>query len=527
MADVHPLFLLTSLTFWTPIIFLGFYFIRTKVSAARLAEAPRLKTRKLKNNLVFTDTQIGLILYFFILSVLTSKFVLATRIDQLILLSVLLNGIFITGLLRAANRKSRAAVVPALGVFLTAASTLLFITTDLVSYFLVLEIFATLYMYAFLVEQQATVSLLKFKNSILVYLFGSFLTTVFFFLGLLNILSTAGSVHFFELVVLHSEIKPLGSAFIIIALLFKIGGPATFFFKLELYKLLNPEAVLVFSIFTFSFNTLLLYFILTSCLYSILLHKTLILVLLLLANIPVILLGYRSQSLGFFLGFSALVTWGFILTCFLVLFRVTNFSQYSTEQLASARAETAKSICFKPDLAFLKLHKNLTRSLSNRTTRGSKFIKGYLNVRKWYINHQRATHCAGDHPNRELYLFKNLKNRDFIEAYWEFNYLRNFDNVLLWRGRTIESIFNIKISYTRKRKKEYFDEVVYYLNPTQRINFPWKWLARSIQAFYSKEVPFKASATPPLENFLCAPKEQHIILGFKQKAYRLFAIRTA
>lgn len=525
MAVVHPLFMLTALSFWLPFSLFVFVFTRNNLLSSSRLTGVKIKTRAFTSKLILTKAEVNLVLTFHFIILSTTKFIDSVAVDRLIILSAYLSIVLIFILTNSVLKK-QSMFLPVLGLFLTSASTLLLICADLVSYFLILEIFSTLYMYTFLGESQQTVPLLKLKNSILLYLFGSFLTTTLFFIGLTTIAQAVGSLTFSELWIVREEIPVVSSYLILGSLLFKIGGPGTFFFKLEIYKLFNAESIIIFSIFTFGFNTLLLYFILTNFVYGVLTSKLLTLVILLGTNIPVVMAGYKGYTFGFFLGYSAIITWTFVLICFLVLLGVTAQYKYSTDELAGYRFETAKSVCYKPNLQFLKMQKNLTRSLANRICRGSKFLKSYLMFRKWYINHQRASYCLKSLPNGEFYMFKNLKAQAFLDTYAEFNSLKNLDNALLWRGRTIESIFNIKVNFTKKRKKKYFNEIVYYLHPEQRINFPWKWLARSIQVFYSKEVPPILSITPPLENFLGAEKEGHLILGFKQKAYRLFAIRS-
>lgn len=526
MADVHILYILTIAASWWPLLFIWAFFVRSPQLLGRINTSTLHDLNSIENIFVIYCIHIRLIIVSNLFMLLTTKFCFIDPSQRLALIFTFCLVCFSYYLNIFGSKSHPTQLWASLCLFLAATTTFLLITSDLLLYFFTLELYNVLYMYCFLSQLSYDITLVRLKNMVLLYILSGFMTTVFFFCGLLGFLKSVGSLNFIELKAVSSLVSYVYVGLLLLSVLVKLGGPGIYFFKLELYKLLNTNAVLIFSICTFLCNTLLLYFLVLNVFYSHFIFGSAIAVFLLITNAICLITGFRLNTFGFLLGFSALTTWGFIILCFAALISLTVKFFYMSGELAKYRAQIPQPICFSNQLSFLKLRRTLTRSLANRACLGSKFNKHYLLLQSWFINQQRNAHTKNGLPNKDFFAFTQNCQSGFKETYNRWYCMRNLDVALLWRAKQIESIFNIKISTTRRRKKTYHTEVVYYLHPSRRINFCWRWLALFIKTLYIKDVNKSYSFTPVLENFLLTTNKDNTIYKFKQKAYRLFAVRS-
>jgi len=203
-----------------------------------------------------------------------------------------------------------------------------------------------------------------------------------------------------------------------------------------------------------------------------------------------------------------------------------NFLFYSTEHLAETRKNYSKQICFRSNLNWLKFKKTLTNSLSNRLVFNSQFYRSYLNTRHYYTKLLRANFCKKLAKNYEIYKLTNLDNRSYRLAYYQYQSFRDFDNALLWRASQINSLFSLRQSITKKRKKLFVKQHVHFIPVEKRLLFVWKWLTMTIKAVTVKKTPRHYALIAGFENFLAAPKEAHLVTIFKFKVYKLHAVRN-
>ena len=205
---------------------------------------------------------------------------------------------------------------------------------------------------------------------------------------------------------------------------------------------------------------------------------------------------------------------------------IQNQKFYSTEHLSVIRNSYSKKICFRPLLSFLKFQKTLTNSVSNRLVTRSQFYRSYLNTRFYYTNLLRANFCLKLAPNYEIYKLQTLDSRKFILAYKQHNSLKDFDNALLWRANQINSLFSLRSSITKKRKKLFVKQHVHFIPQYKRLLFVWKWLTTFLRVLPIQKMPKHYALIPGFENFLIAPKQTHIVSSFKFKVYRIHATRN-
>lgn len=203
-----------------------------------------------------------------------------------------------------------------------------------------------------------------------------------------------------------------------------------------------------------------------------------------------------------------------------------SLSSYSTEHLSVIRNSYSKQICFRPLLSFLKLKKTLTNSISNRLVHRSQFYRSYINTRFYYTSLLRANYCEVVAPSYEIYKLQTFDNRKFNLAYKQHHALKDFDNALLWRATQVNSLFSLRSSITRKRKKLFIKQHVHFIPQEKRLLFVWKWLATLLRVLPVKKVPRHYALISGFENFLVAPKQTHLVSSFKFKVYRIHATRN-
>lgn len=208
------------------------------------------------------------------------------------------------------------------------------------------------------------------------------------------------------------------------------------------------------------------------------------------------------------------------------MFRNLNLTYYSTEHLADIRNNYSKQTCYIPQLEQLKLKKTLTNSISNRLVFNSQFYRSYLNTRHYYTKLLRANFCKQTAKHYEIYKLINFDNRSYKLAYNQYQSFKDFDNALLWRASQINSLFSLRQSITKKRKKLFVKQHVHFIPVEKRLLFVWKWLAMTIRAVTVKKTPRHYALIAGFENFLIAPKETHLVTNFKFKIYKLHAVRN-
>lgn len=199
---------------------------------------------------------------------------------------------------------------------------------------------------------------------------------------------------------------------------------------------------------------------------------------------------------------------------------------YTTEHLAEIRKSYSKQTCFRTQLNWLKFKKTLTNSISNRLVFNSQFYRSYLNTRHYYTKLLRANFCKKLAPKYAIYNLSNFDNRAYKLAYYQYQSFKDFDNALLWRASQINSLFSLRQSITKKRKKLFVKQHVHFIPVEKRLLFVWKWLNMTIKAVTVKNTPRHYALIAGFENFLAAPKETHLVTIFKFKIYKLHAVRN-
>lgn len=209
------------------------------------------------------------------------------------------------------------------------------------------------------------------------------------------------------------------------------------------------------------------------------------------------------------------------------MFRVffQNKFNYSIEPLLSLRQSTSAKICYRHDLTFLKYGKTLTQSISNRFVINSNYYRSYKNLRRCYINMLRANFCSRTPSSLKLWGLNNFDNKNFFVLYEKDKLFYDLDYALVWRASQVNSLFNLATTITKKKKKYTFKSRTFYITPSKRLLFVWRWLSVFMRTLYVKGSPRRFSLKPGLENFLVAPEDSHIITKFKLRIYKIYLLR--
>lgn len=201
-----------------------------------------------------------------------------------------------------------------------------------------------------------------------------------------------------------------------------------------------------------------------------------------------------------------------------------NKTNYVCKNLAIVRKNYSLKICFKTSLTFLKYKNSITNSLSNRLTVKSNYMRSYKNVCQYYTKTLRSSFLKNNLKFKNYELSAASKNLLF-KALIGRSSIKNFDILLLWKAVQVNSLFNVKITTKKKRKKYFYSYRVFYINPKKRILFVWKWLNISLRTLNVKKVKRHIPLIVGFNNFFFSSLDTHIVTKFKHQVYKLQLLR--
>ena len=131
-----------------------------------------------------------------------------------------------------------------------------FFVNNFIIFYLFIELYAILFYFFFLNVNfnSKQLYLLQYKNSILLYLFNNFLTSILYLLGVSYIIYFNGTLNFYELTFFNNFHIKWYIYFIIISFILKLSLPGYHFLKIEIYKYLSLDIVILFSVITLYIN---------------------------------------------------------------------------------------------------------------------------------------------------------------------------------------------------------------------------------------------------------------------------------
>lgn len=199
---------------------------------------------------------------------------------------------------------------------------------------------------------------------------------------------------------------------------------------------------------------------------------------------------------------------------------------YTCANLALIRKNYCLKICYKQPISFLKYKISITNSLSNRLAIRSNYLRSYKNLTEFYIKLLRANFLNNKENKYGIYKLTAVQKNYFSKLFINQNSIRNFEFLLLWRATQINSLFNVRITAKKKKKKIFYTHRVFFIKPKKRILFVWKWLNTSLRIVNVKDVKRHLSLIVGFNNFLFANSQNHIITNFKNQIYKLHLLRN-
>jgi len=184
--------------------------------------------------------------------------------------------------------------------------------------FMFLEFYSIIfYFYLLQHDKNNILSLVKYKNSLLLYLFNNFVITILFIFSLSHILYMCGTLHFVELS-LVSQNKNTYLIALILSIIVKLSLPGFHFLKIEMYKYLPLKNVIMFSVITLFVNFLLINFMLSINFITNIMLTYKILNLILILGIFILIQKLKINTFQEFIAYSGFATNNLILLNFLV-----------------------------------------------------------------------------------------------------------------------------------------------------------------------------------------------------------------
>jgi hypothetical protein len=121
---------------------------------------------------------------------------------------------------------------------------------------------------------------------------------------------------------------------------------------------------------------------------------------------------------------------------------------------------------------------------------------------------------------------RDVDNTKFFLAFFKTKLMRDLDYALVWRASQVNSLFNMAVKITKKKKKYDYKKTVFFLKPKLRLLFVWRWFTVLNRCFNTKGTSRHLTTIKSLENFLIGPVDTQIISMFKLQIYKLKLLRV-
>lgn len=197
---------------------------------------------------------------------------------------------------------------------------LFFFVNNYIIFYLFIELYAILFYFFFLNVNfnSKTLYLIQYKNSLLMYLFNNFLTSMLYLFGLTYIISIFGTLNFIELKYLSNINITWQMYLLVLSFIIKLSLPGYHFLKIELYKYLDVTIVIIFSVITLYINYLFTIFFFNQSTIYIIVNSYKYLSLLLLLSFFFFIHKLKINNFQEFISFSGFATNNLIILNFII-----------------------------------------------------------------------------------------------------------------------------------------------------------------------------------------------------------------
>jgi hypothetical protein len=196
----------------------------------------------------------------------------------------------------------------------------LFFVNNYITFYILIELYAIIFYFFFLNINFnfKQLYLIQYKNSLLLYLFNNFLTSILYLIGVNYIIVFYGTVNFTELSFFNQFEGKWQIYFLILSFLLKLSLPGYHFLKIELYKYLTVSNVILFSVITLYINFLFTIFIFNQNLIFCTLNYFKVINLLILCGLFFFIHKLKISNFQEFVSYSGFATNNLILVNFLI-----------------------------------------------------------------------------------------------------------------------------------------------------------------------------------------------------------------
>lgn len=198
--------------------------------------------------------------------------------------------------------------------------SLFFFVNNFITFYLYIELYSILFYFFFLNINFNFKNLyfVQYKNSLLLYLFNNFLTSMLYLFGISFIISNLGTLNFNELKFFTNINVSWQLYILILSFVLKMSFPGYHFLKIELYKYLDVSVVILFSVLTLYINYLFSIFFFNQNIIFLIINNYKFLTLLLLSSIFFLINKLKISNFQEFISFSGFATNNLIILNFII-----------------------------------------------------------------------------------------------------------------------------------------------------------------------------------------------------------------
>ena len=247
-------FYIFSIIFFLTYSYSEFFYSMLIHSTFKNLKVFSIELTKIKNILIYKNNSFVIVINLLLLLFITLKINLNN-----ILFSFVFIYIFITKYINKYFDK----YITFLNFSIISFCTIFFFINNYIIFYLFIELYAIIFYFFFLNINFnfKQIYLIQYKNSLLLYLVNNFLTSILYLIGLNYIINYYGTVNFYELNFFNFLRIDWTLYFLIFSFILKLALPGYHFLKIEIYKYLSLNNVILFSTITLYLNFLFTVFL--------------------------------------------------------------------------------------------------------------------------------------------------------------------------------------------------------------------------------------------------------------------------
>ena len=186
--------------------------------------------------------------------------------------------------------------------------SLFYFVNNFITFYLFIELYSIFFFFFFLNNNlKRNLTFLEQKNALLLYLFNNFLSSLLYLIGLYYVINIYGTVNILELNYISNR-SNWQIYFLIISFFIKLSLPGFHFLKIEVYKYLSLDVVIIYSISTLLINFIFITFLFNQGIVYCLLTNYKILNLIAIFSISFIIQKLKVHTFKEFIAYSGFVT---------------------------------------------------------------------------------------------------------------------------------------------------------------------------------------------------------------------------